>query len=783
MCKSRSRSSRKPNKARLIYFFLGTFIGTSFAIYLWTLYSQLTIVFNQKDQLIPTRIYSDVSRIAPNQSRSHIEERLKALGYTYSHLENRIQFVLHPRDYPPYLVPDNHPTMDAKNLPIVLHFNGPRQSDLLHSIELRDHEIPDVYLEPELVAILSRSGEVKREIRSPLKFDEIPATVWKAIIAIEDQHFLEHNGLDPRGLARAAWVNLKTLSLAQGGSTITQQLVKNLMARRTKNIFLKINEVFLALLLEAKFDKEQILERYLNEVYLGQVGNLEVHGVAEGAEHFFGKKLNDLNLAETALMAGLIRGPGFYSPYRYKSRALERQRLVLRKMVETGQIAEAEARASLKLPIRLAPPQTSTTKAPFFTDYVKAELIRLMKKNLNEQEMIQSGFRVYTTLDTQLNNIAQSTISNGINSLEHQLKIPTGVRLEGALASVEQSTGYIRTLIGGRSYSQSNFNRILNMKRQVGSTFKPIVYLTAFQKGEDANGQAYGAGYLMPDFPWTLVYDKGKQSWSPKNYENNNLGWVSLRTSLSQSINTVAARLGYQVGIENVIKTARTLGIESNLPSVPSLSLGVAELSPIDLLRVYAILGNRGVQEELTVIRGITRTDGTGHTQIVHQQKQVIEPAPVDLLTDILQSVFTEGTASSALKMGFNRIAAGKTGTTNNHRDAWFAGYTPEITTVVWVGMDQNNEKQSVNPRLTGANSALPLWVSYMKKTLEDQPSVGFPESPLIENVQIDQHSGKAALSNCPPLQVITEKYMKDHEPKDKACEASWPNSPNQVIE
>jgi penicillin-binding protein 1B len=766
---------RQSSAIRIYCFAGGIALGTAFGIYLWSLYGQLTVAFGHEDQLVPNRIYSDVSRLVPLQPRTHIEDRLKLMGYTFPPEANTIHFALHPIDYPVYLLPNNHPQMEIKDPSVDLTFEGPGKNALLKSIQMGGREIPDVYLEPELVATLSRSGDARREIRTYLKFDEIPAPIWKAIIAVEDQHFLEHKGLDPRGMARAIWVNFKTLSLAQGGSTITQQLVKNLMVRRTKNLFRKANELFLSLMLEARFEKEQILERYLNEVYLGQVGNIEIHGVAEGAEHFFGKKLEDLNLGETALMAGLIRGPGFYSPYRYRERALERQRLVLRKMVETGQIAEQEAQEAMKLPIRLAPPQTSSNKAPFFTDYVKAELVRQLKDRMAEAEITKAGFRVYTTLDTSLNTAAQRAVAEGTASLETRLKLPPDQRLEGALASVDPTNGYIRALVGGRNYALSNFNRILNMKRQVGSTFKPIVYLTAFAKGEDAKGIPYGPAHPAEDAPWTLKFDRGRQSWSPKNYEKEHMGWISYRTALAHSVNTIAAKLGDEVGIDEVIKTGHTLGVESVLPSVPSLALGVAEMSPIELLRVYATLANRGVQDELTVIRGITQTDGTGYARFVYHPKQVFDPAPIDLLTDTMQSVFTEGTAHAALKMGFNRAAAGKTGTTSNHRDAWFAGYTPQLATVVWVGMDQTSDKNMKPLNLTGANSALPIWVNYMKSALVGEPPAPFPISPLLEELPTDRFTGKKAKSNCSPSQVILERFIRTHEPHDDSCESSWP--------
>lgn len=767
-------------------------LALAFTFYVWNLYGQLEQAFSQQEEFIPTRIYSDVTRIAPPQPRAQVESRLQSLGYSFQKVEDAITFRMHPVDYPTYLVPEGHPVLNAGNKLITFRFDSDKGDALLQSIQVESNEVAELYLEPELVATLSRGTKQIRELVKWNDNDDNLAMVWKAIIAIEDQHFMDHVGFDPKGLARAVWVNLKTLSFAQGGSTLTQQLVKNLMARRTKNVFRKVNELFLAILLELKFEKTKILERYLNEVYLGQVGSLEIHGVAEGAKHFFGKKLEELNLGEIALMAGLIRGPGYYSPYRYKDRALERQRLVLRKMVETGHIAQAEANAALSLPIRLAPPQTSANKAPYFTDFVKAELIRQLKDRISEHEIAAAGFRVYTTLDSQMNSIAQRAVNQGLLDLEKRLGVPATDRIEGALAAVDHSTGQIRALIGGRSYAQSTFNRILNMRRQVGSTFKPLVYLTAFAKGEDPNGVPYSPAHPVEDGPWKLIYDNKRQTWVPRNYDKEFLGWINYRKALSHSINTVAARLGVEVGIENVIKTARTLGIDSELPNVPSLSLGVAELSPVELVRAYATIANHGVQNELTVLRGITLDDGTGYARFVNHPQQVFPAGPIDLLTDVLQNTFVEGTARAASRMGFDRPAAGKTGTTSHHRDSWFVGYTPHLTAVVWVGMDQTPTAQpSAQPNdpgeteeqpkgrvlLTGASSALPIWVTFMKEALVGEPPTTFPISSHLTLVRTDRYSGKTANPDCPDTQSTVEKFVIGEEPKSSSCETLWPPS------
>jgi penicillin-binding protein 1B len=758
---------------------LGTSLGTSFGLYLWSVYQQLTDAFSRQEQLVPTRIYSDLTQIRLHERRSSVEERLKSLGYHYQRTQKEILFTLHPPDYPLDLIPADHPQL--KDSFITLEFEESK-SHLLESIHVGQKSASDVYLEPEMVATWTQNGSDKKEIRTYRTFDQMPAMIWKAIIAVEDQHFLDHKGLDPRAIARAIWVNVRTRSLAQGGSTITQQLVKNLLSRRTKNIFKKANELFLSLLLELRFEKEQILERYLNEVYLGQVGNLEVHGVAEGAEHFFGKKIEDLNVAEIALMAGLIRGPNYYSPYHFRERAMERQKLVLKKMIETGLIAEEEAIAARSLPIRLAPPQYSVTKAPFFTDSVKMELARILRNKLGREDAGPLGLRVYTTLDLVLNSAAQKTVSDGIRQLQTRYKTTSpknyaeklNQNLEGALVSIDQHSGFIKTVIGGKNYAESNFNRILNMKRQVGSTFKPIVYLTAFAQGRDAQGIPFAPGRPAQDASWSWVYDRDQKTWSPRNYDSDFLGWISLRTALAQSVNTVSARLAAQVGLDAIIETGKKLGIESSLPHLPSLALGITELSPIELLKVYATLANRGVQPELTMIRSITLGNGDHYYTATPTPTQVMEPAPIDLLTDTLQSVFTQGTAQSARKMGFNRSAAGKTGTTNNHRDAWFAGYTPEFTTVVWVGMDQTSEKVPPPP-LTGANSALPIWVSFMKTALKEEPDLPVLQSLLLTQVTIDTHTGAAATSSCPAKQITQEMFIRGQEPQTQTCEPNWP--------
>ncbi len=764
----------KMSKIRIALFLI-LIISVAYGAFLYSRFQTLEAAFLNLEQYLPTRIYSDVIRIHPGLRRKAIKARLKSLKYEFSESGNVIQFTLRDQPYPETLLPGNHPTSYVKGKPLVLMFDSPEQASRLVSITTQEYDVPEIYLEPQIMATLRRAKrtENSNEIRRLLSFEEIPASVWQSIIAVEDQHFLEHHGLDPRGFARAMWVNLKTFSLSQGGSTITQQLVKNLMSRRTKNIFKKVNEIFLSLLLELKFDKEQILERYLNEVYLGQIGNLEIHGVAEGAKYFFGKTLDELNIGEIALLSGLIRGPGYYSPYQHFDRAIERQRFILDKMVENKHIAPEEAQLAKEQPIRLVPPPRYANKAPYFTDYVKAQVIEKLKNEINEAEIPKAGLKIYTTLDPILNRHAQNIVDDRITKIEKRFGVMTAGHLEGALASVDHKTGYIRTLIGGRNYRRSTFNRILNMKRQVGSTFKPLVYLAAIQKGFDQKGVVYGPGYPVADEPWTLNYDRGKQSWSPDNYEKEYRGWISMREALIHSINIPAAKIGSRVGIQRVIDTAQQLGIRSKLPKVPSLALGVVELSPVELLKVYATIANRGIQDELTTIRAITKNDDTLFAEFIYHPQEVFDPRYMDLLTHLLKGVFTEGTARMAKNYGFNQIAAGKTGTTNDHRDAWFAGFTGTLTTVVWVGI----EKGKASVRLTGSGSALPIWIDYMKKAQELLDETPLKESEFLEEIRINRPTGLLATDDCPPEWVTIQPYLIGESPTEEACVTEWPKA------
>jgi penicillin-binding protein 1B len=767
------------NRSVLLGFAAGVLI--ILLTYFFYLVKQVEVAFDTPNEFIPTRIYSNVTKISPPLARSVIEQKLKALSYNVQIAGNEISFTLHSPQYPDFLIPENHVTQKLKDKKIELYFEGIDAGSALERIQSEGNAVNEFYLEPEFVATLSSD---KSQIREVLKFEDFPHTIPDAVMAAEDQHFYEHFGIDPRGFVRAILVDIKTLSFSQGGSTVTQQLVKNLMERRNRNLFMKVNELFLAPVLEMKYTKKQIFERYMNEVFLGQIGAYEIRGFSEGAKYFFGKQVRELNMGEIALLVGLIKGPAFYSPYRHFDRARTRQQYVLERMLETKKITELQFHSALKEPIRLAQAPQAANRAPYFVDYVKAELIRTLSDRFDEKEIPELGFQIYTTMDLNLNQTAQQLLQTGLTELEKKMNIQAPVQLQGAIAVADQSSGEVRALIGGRNYAESGFNRILNMKRQVGSTFKPIVYATAFRKIEDQRGNVYTPAYPVLDKEWNWKYDKSQPQWHPTNYEKEFLGWMPLKLALAKSINTAAARVAKDVGLDSIAETASLLGITTKIPLVPSIALGSVELSPIEVLNAYLNIANHGKSDTPYVIRAIQNPDGSEFFRSEYRPKQKIDAGIADMMTYLLQSVFSDGTASMSPAYGFDRPAAGKTGTTNDYRDSWFVGYTPQLTALVWVGLDtgliNQANVQKAEPgvkvkkpkkiHLTGATAALPIWLQLMKKTLEYEPALPFAESDNLQDVRLDIKSGQKAESSCPESQVVSEKVIVGREPKRTTC-------------
>jgi penicillin-binding protein 1B len=614
-----------------------------------------------------------------------------------------------------------------------------------------DAEVQSVALPPELLA--SAGADMGENIR-PVRLPDVPAVLRNAVLATEDVRFYEHGGVDPRGILRALWTNIRKGRVAEGGSTITQQLVKSRLLNPERTLARKVNEALLSTVLEWRYSKDQILEAYLNEIYLGQWGGSAVRGVGAASRAYFGKEVHQVTLAEAALLAGMIRAPNSYSPVSNPERARERRDVVLSRLRDLGRISEADYRRARKEPVRARVTPTNGLVAPYFIDYVRAEL----ERNPDLELAGQHGVRVYTTLDPVLQRLAEAAVVKGMDRLETarprlRRKGPEE-RLQAAMVVLDPATGQVRALVGGRDYRSSQFNRAVLARRQPGSAFKPFVYLTALTPRKDAT--LFTAASLIEDAPITIMMD-GKP-WTPKNYDDRYEGTVTVRRALEGSLNTATVRLAQAVGLPAVIDTARGLGMEGDLKPVPALTLGVFEITPLQLARAYLPLVNGGLAPAGGAVEAVADDGGRALWSASREARPVIGAPEAYLVTSLLEGVINAGTGASARVAGVPGAVAGKTGTTNDGRDAWFVGYAPNLLALVWVGFDDG-----VAAGLSGSEGALPIWSEFMRQALEVYPGGAFPEPAGITRAKVDVTTGRRATAFCPL--VATEVFLSGTEP------------------
>ena len=611
-----------------------------------------------------------------------------------------------------------------------------------------------VTLEPELISYLF---DETREKKRTVHYEEYPDHLIKAVLAIEDRRFFTHPGLDPFRIVGAAIRNIKAESYIQGGSTITQQLVKNFFLTPEKSFRRKAQEALLAFVLERRANKKDILELYLNEVYLGQVGSFSISGMGEAARMYFHKDVGNLTLAESALLAGMIQSPNPYNPYRHAKRATERRNQVLRAMQESGFVDEATAQATIAQPIRVESASLDTSDAPYFVDLVKQQL----SERYDQKDLATQNLAVYTSLDLALQAQAQNVLREGLAKVDKMIRRKEHPPVQGALIALEPSTGAIVALVGGRDYTESQYNRATTAKRQPGSTFKPFVYLTAFEATFDDPA-------LPPITPATVVEDAptvflfGKQEYAPQNYENDYKGYVTLRTALAHSLNNATVKVAEMVGFERIADLwNRRFGMSSRVQPYPAVALGSFEATPLEMASAYNILANMGLKVPPVTVLKVLDEKGTAIEQHYPSPPRVARPESTFLVVNMMRSVINNGTAAAARSMGFMSDAAGKTGTTNDLRDAWFAGFTPDLLCVVWIGFDDNTPTG-----LSGARAALPLWVEFMKAAQAGTHGEKFQPPPSnIIFMDIDKQTGLLATPSCP--QVISESFVAGTEPRE----------------
>lgn len=683
---------------------------------------------------------TEAELIARLQRAGYTEDQSNRIGY-YRRNSDGVVIVTGPESY---FQPHS----------AVIQISGDRVKRVFSQTENRATN--HYWLEPEVVTNLF---DAEREKRRPVAYSEIPKHLIQALVSVEDKRFFKHTGLDPIRMAKAAYVDLKEGRKEQGASTITMQLARSFWLDQDKTFKRKIAEIFLTMELERRFTKEQIIEFYANEVYLGRRGSFSIHGFGEAARAYFGKDIRKLTVPEAATLVAIIQRPSYYNPFRYPERVKERRNLALQLMHTNGYLDAQQYTQAVNVPLALSPGETESSDAPYFVDLVNDDL----QEKLQDTDFATNSYRVYSTLDIDLQQAAVESVQEGMAQLDQQLRRRRGKKKTGqfpqvALVALDPYTGEVRALVGGRNYANSQLNRAL-AKRQPGSSFKPFVFAAALNEGAANNGRgdAITAASMFLDEPTTFTFNR--QIYEPTNYHDAYHGNVSVRDALAKSMNIPTIKAAEQIGYEKVANVVRASGVRSPVMGTPSLALGSYEVTPIELAESYTIFANRGVHVKRSFVTSIR--DRENRVVYTHQPQgnQVLDERVAYIMTNLMEEVLRSGTAAGARSKGFTVPAAGKTGTS---RDGWFAGYTSNLLTVVWIGYDDNAEFE-----LEAAKSALPVWTTFMKRahSLRHYADAKPFTSPKgVVKVSVDPLSGLLAGPDCPSR---VEYFVAGTQPKE----------------
>src|SRR3984957_14826682 len=635
------------------------------------------------------------------------------------------------------------------------------------SITSRGNELSAYELEPQLItALFDAEQRSKREL---VKYNQIPPVMTQAVLAIEDRRFFEHSGVNFLRMAEAAWIDVIRGRHEQGGSTLTMQLSRGIFLTPEKTVKRKLTEMLIAEELEQKFSKQEIFEFYANMVPLGQRGSFGISGFAEAARSYFNKNLKDVTLPEAALLAGLIQRPSYLSPYRHPERALERRNLVLESMVDTHAITREEADKAKATPLKLAPPNVEASDAPYFVDMVRETL----NGKFNESDLNDSSYRIYTTLDPDLQKAAAQSVEMGIKLVDDQVKkmrtkkvkvgkkfettVQPGPQAQVAMVVLDPHTGAILALVGGRDYGWSQLNHAV-AKRPTGSIFKPFVYATAMNTALDGSTTVITPASTVTDAPSTFAY--GDQIYEPRNYKEEYKGEVTLRYALAMSLNNATVKVAEEVGYDKVAELAKSAGIVS-VKATPAMALGSYDASPVDMAGAYTAFANNGVRLSPVMLRSVRNAKGDVLQNYNTDQRQVLDPRIAYVMTNMMEGVINNGLGYTAVRLrGFMQPAAGKTGSSH---DGWFAGYTSNLLCIVWVGYDDYSDL-----RLSGAMTAAPIWTEFMKKVSalpQYSDMKPFSQPTGVVDVQLDKVTNRLATPACPDDYVSA--FVAGPEPRD----------------
>ncbi|MEZ7501112.1 penicillin-binding protein 1B [Psychrobacter sp. Arc29] len=713
-----------------------------FALYLVKLDRTITHKFEGKRWDIPAKVYSQPLELyqGANIDRDTMKTWLELLNYqsnksydrtgTYHRSGNT--YFIHTRGFT-YSSSD----IDAEQV-IKMTIAGNKVDSIQSTLPAKSGIIR---LEPVSIGGIYPDSN---EDRMVVSLDDVPQPLIDALIATEDRAFYEHKGVSIRGIARAVFNNFSG-GARQGGSTITQQLIKNFYLNSDRTLKRKANEALMAVLLELHYSKDEILQTYLNEIYLGQNGNRSINGFGLASQFYFDKPLNELRIDQQAMLVGMAKGPSIYNPRRNPNDSKARRDVVLGNMLAMGTLSQEDYDKALKQPLGIVDkPAEGKSQFPDFLDIVKRELNDVYYSD----DLKNEGLIIISTLDPIAQLAADKAVDRKLGELRRSGSKTKD--LQGALVSANPETGELVSVVGSGS-EFTGFNRAVDAKRQVGSLLKPIIYMTALESGR------YNLASSVDDSPITVNLNDGTD-WSPKNYDNRDHGYVPLTTGLSQSYNQAAVRLGMEFGVDTFAKQLKRMGVKEEIPPYPSALLGSVNLSPMDMLGIYQVFATGGFRTPIHSIRTVIDDRGRILQRTGLNTQRSIPPETNFLTNYALQQVVSNGTARRAQSLGSNLNLAGKTGTTNDYRDAWFAGYSGNYVSVVWVGRDDNKPIG-----LSGGTGALPVWVDYMKR-LKLTP-VALPEPEGIEWLWLENNSGKLSNERCANARYLP--VMSAHLPEE----------------
>ena len=597
-------------------------------------------------------------------------------------------------------------------------------------------------LEPLLIGGLYPAHQ---EDRILIKIDQVPAYLIDALVAVEDRDYFEHFGVSPKGIARAIWINATSGRLVQGGSTLTQQLVKNFYLSNERTLLRKATEAMMAVLLELHYDKREILEAYLNEVFLGQDGQRAIHGFGLASQYFFSQPISELKLEQVALLVGMVKGPTYFNPRRNPERALARRNLVLDLLAEQGSITPEEATAAKQKPLGVTQRGSMADSSfPAFLDLVKRQL----REDYREEDLTEEGLRIFTSFDPLLQLKAEEALAETMKRLGGRKGVE---EVQAGMVVSNPETGEVQALIGSRQPRFAGFNRALDAVRPIGSLVKPAIYLSALERPSQ-----YTLTSWLADEPFSVKGQDG-QVWTPQNYDRKAHGNIFLYQGLANSYNLSTAKLGLEIGVPNILKTLERLGVKRQWPAYPSMLLGAGALTPMEVTEMYQTLANGGFNTPLRGIRSVLTAEGQPLGRYPFKIQQRFDPGAIYLVQNAMQRTMREGTGRSVYsQLPSSLNLAGKTGTSNDSRDSWFAGFSQDLLAVVWLGRDDNGPTP-----LTGATGALQVWTGFMRKA--DPLPLDMPVPDNVTMAWIDRSNGQGSASGCP--NAVQIPYIRGSEP------------------